>query len=187
MDLILLQPGDPQALAGYADPALAERLAGGGWEDSVVDPGRCIALTSVQHGMKLALAADLSTGARTVGRPSLAEMTCVKPADQTSARLYDFCLRARPLGEGPDQPTYVIVLRGSEGVAAPLMVCALRDALISDIEFRADAEGRPTEQLKLNFTEILWSHTVPSATGRANIVAGWSVARNRPIGAFTRG
>lgn len=187
MDLILLQPGDPTALAGHADPALAERLAGGGWEDSVIDPARCVALVSVHHGMKLSLATDISTSARTVGRPSLTEFTCVKRVDQTSARLYDLCLRARPLGEGADKPTYICVLRGSEGVAAPMMVYALRDTLISEIEFQSHPEDIPTEQFKLSFTEILWSHTVPAATGKPNILAGWSVARNRPIAAFTRG
>jgi type VI secretion system secreted protein Hcp len=186
MDLILLQPGDPQALAGYVDPALADRLAGGGWGDSVVDPARCVALTSVQHGMKLALATDISTNARTVGRPSLGELACAKQVDQTSARLYDMCLRARALGEGPDKPTYVIVLRGEGGVAAPLIVYALRDALISEIELKTDAPEGPLERFKLSFTEILWSHTVPAATGKPNITAGWSVFRNRPILAFTR-
>ena len=187
MDLILLQPGDPEALGGHADPALAERLAGGGWEDSVIDPARCIALLSVQQGMKLSLATDISTSARTVGRPSLTEFTCSKQVDQTSARLYDLCLRARPLGEGPDKPTYVCVMRGAEGAAAPLMVYALRDTLISEIELQTHPDGGPTEQFKLNFTEILWSHTVPATQGKPYIIAGWSLARNRPIGAFTRG
>lgn len=187
MDLILLQPGDPEALAGHADPALVARLAGGGWEDSVIDPARCIALVSVQQGMRLSLTTDISTSARTVGRPSVTEFTCVKHVDQTSARLYDLCLRARPLGQGADQPTYICVLRGSEGVAAPLMVYALRDVLISDIEFQTHADQAPTERLRLNFTEILWSHTVPATQGKPNVLAGWSVARNRPIAAFTRG
>lgn len=187
MDLILLQPGDPEALAGHADPALAERLAGGGWEDSVIDPARCIALTSVHHGMKLALATDISTSARTVGRPSLSELTCVKHIDQTSARLYDLCLRARPLGEGPDRPTYICILRATEGAAAPVMVYVLRDTLISEIEAQTHPDGPPTELFRLSFTEILWSHTVPAAEGKPRIIAGWSVARNRPIGAFTRG
>lgn len=187
MDLILLQPGDPEALAGHADPALAERLAGGGWKDSVIDPAGCIALTSVHQGMKLSLATDISTSARTVGRPSVTEFTCIKHVDQTSARLYDLCLRARPLGQGPDRPTYICVLRGSEGVAAPVMIYALRDTLISEIEFQTHPDGAPTERFKLNFTEILWSHTVPAAQGQPRVIAGWSIARNRSIGAFTRG
>jgi type VI secretion system secreted protein Hcp len=187
MDLILLQPGDPQAFAGHADPALAARLAGGAWEDSVIDPARCIVLSSLQNAVRLSLTTDISTNARSVGRPSLSEITCVKPTDDMSGRLYDFCLRAQPLGEGADQPTWICILRDIDGVAAPVMVCALRDALISEIDFRADDQGRPCEQLKLNFTEILWTHSVPSANGRPKIAAGWSVARSRPISAFTRG
>lgn len=185
MDLILLQPGDPQAFTGHADPALAERLAGGGWADSVIDPARCVVLSSVQHGVKLSMTTDVSTNARNVGRPSLTDMTLVKPVDDSSGRLYDLCLRAQPLGEGPDKPTWVCVLRGSD--SAPLVVYALRDALISEIDFRADPGGPPSEQLKLSFTEILVSHSVPAIEGRPKIAAGWSVARSRAIGAFTRG
>jgi type VI secretion system secreted protein Hcp len=45
----------------------------------------------------------------------------------------------------------------------------------------------PTEQFKLNFTEVLWTYTVQQADmiTAGNVAAGWSIARNRPIGQFT--
>ena len=63
----------------------------------------------------------------------------------------------------------------------------LRDAIISEIQFQSHPDDMPTEQFKLNFTEILWTYTVqlPDLSSGGNLKAGWSLLRNRPIGDFT--
>ena len=45
----------------------------------------------------------------------------------------------------------------------------------------------PTEQFKLNFTEILWTYNVQLADMKTlgKVTTGWSLAHNRPIAQFT--
>ncbi len=189
MDLILLQPGDDSVF-----PSKNTWDDGGSLIDSNptgVDPdlklGQCIELVSIHQGMKQQVTTDVSNSARTSGRPVITEFTCVKYVDKTSVKLYDRCLRAETLGKDKDKPSYIYVLRNSGDKTYNIMTFALRDALISEIQFQSHPDDMPTEQFKLNFSEILWTYTVQKANmGKAGVVpAGWSLARNRPITAFT--
>jgi type VI secretion system secreted protein Hcp len=137
--------------------------------------------------MKQQITTDVSNSARTSGRPIITEFTCTKYVDKTSVKFYDYCLRAQPLGKGKSQPTKLYIARNSGTKTANILTFQLRDAIISEIQFQSHPDDMPTEQFKLNFTEILWTYTVQTAdTGTAgNIATGWSVARNRPIGQFT--
>lgn len=181
MDLILLQPGNPDILGGVSqiDPA---------WHDSMPDLGRCIELISIHQGMKQQITTDVSNSARTSGRPIITEFTLVKHVDQSSVKFYDHCLRAEALGKGKDQPTMLYIARNSGGSTANIITIALRDAIISEIQLQTHPDGMPTEQFKLNFTEILWTCTVQKAdlhtAGKQSF--GWSIARNRAIGQFTQ-
>lgn len=188
MDLILLQPGD-STIFGGGNPG-----ANGGssyidntWRDKVLDLGPCIELVSIHQGMKQQVTTDVSNAARTSGRPIITEFTCVKYVDMTSVKFYDYCLRAEPLGKGADKPTMLYIGRNSGDATANIMTFALRDAIISEIQFQSHPDDMPTEQFKLNFTEILWTYTVqlPNMKANGNVKAGWSLMRNRPIGDFT--
>ena len=92
--------------------------------------------------------------------------------------------RCRP---GAAQPTKLYIARNSGDKTSNIITIALRDALISEIQLQTHPNDMPTEQFKLNFTEILWSYSVQQANGQpgAQHTTGWSLARNRPIGAFT--
>ena len=169
MDLILLRPGDPALFPG------GDGIAADG---AVTDPGQCIELISLHQGMKQQVTTDVSNSARTSGRPIITEFTCVKYVDKTSAKLYDYCLRAKPIGQDKEHPTYLYIMRNSGDMTANIMTFALRDAIVSEIQFQTHPDDMPTEQFKLNFTEILWSFESQPA-------AGWSLARNRPIGQFS--
>jgi type VI secretion system secreted protein Hcp len=59
--------------------------------------------------------------------------------------------------------------------------------MISEIQLQTHPDDMPTEQFKLNFTEILWFYTVQLADTKilGKRASGWSLARNRPITAFT--
>ena len=96
-------------------------------------------------------------------------------------------MRAQPLGKGKDHSTRIYVLRNSGNKLASVISFSLRDAIISEIQFQSHPDDMPTEQFKLNFTEILWQHTVQGAdASRAGtMLAGWSIARNRTISEFT--
>lgn len=67
------------------------------------------------------------------------------------------------------------------------MTITLRDALVSELQLRPDADDMPSEQFKLNFTEILWTYnTQTTDSNRADKVsAGWSKERNHTITGFT--
>jgi len=197
MDLILLRPGDQEvfgkdgknnwdsggSLIQYAKDDYDDNLKNIG--DGIA--GKCIELVSVNQGMKQQVTTDVSNSARTSGRPIITEFTCVKYVDKTSVKFYEYCLRAMPIGKGKDNPTQIFICRNSGDKVANILTISLRDAIISEIQFQSHPDDMPTEQFKLNFTEVLWAYTVQMAdTGRAGTLAsGWSLARNRPIGAFT--
>ena len=198
MDLILLRPGDQETFGkgaknNWDSGGSLIQYAPKDYDDELKDigdggpSGMCIELVSIHQGMKQQVTTDVSNSARTSGRPIITEFTCVKYVDKTSVKFYEYCLRALPIGKGTDQPTKIFICRNSGDKVANILTIALRDAIISEIQFQSHPDDMPTEQFKLNFTEILWAYTVQKAdTGRAGTLAsGWSLARNRPIGAFT--
>ncbi len=206
MDLILMQPGDPGAVGlGDNDWAKGGSLIDGDkgtgdlpWnkfneEYSKESPAfpfdgkNCIELVSVNQGMKQQVTTDVSNSARTSGRPIITDFTCVKYVDKSSVKFNELCLRAKPLGVGTKQPTKIYILRNSGDRIANIMTISLRDAIISEIQFQSHPDDMPTEQFKLNFTEITWTYNVQRAdtVNGGQFHAGWSVARNRPIGNFT--
>lgn len=191
MDLILLEPGDSDAVFGKE---LNGWKTGGSlidntWRDTdaLKDLGRCMELVSMHQGMKQQMTTDVSNSARTSGRPVITEFTCVKYVDKTSVKMYDMCLRALPLGVGKEQPTKLYIARNSGEQTANLMTIWLRDAMLSEIQLQTHPDDMPTEQFKLSFTEILWHYTVQMADTKilGKRSAGWSLARNRPITQFT--
>lgn len=191
MDLILLEPGDTAAVFGSEknDWGTGGSLIDNVWRDSDAfkDLGQCMELVSMHQGMKQQMTTDVSNSARTSGRPVITEFTCVKYVDKTSVKLYDMCLRAQPLGVGDKQPTKLYIGRNSGDKTANLMTIWLRDAMISEIQLQTHPDDMPTEQFKISFTEILWHFTVQLADTKilGKRTAGWSLARNRPITAFT--
>jgi type VI secretion system secreted protein Hcp len=205
MDLVLLQPGDPQAvglgdnswetggsLIDGLESAVDLPWSGFGEKEATDSPlafdgKNCIELVSINQGLKQQITTDVSNSARTSGRPIITDFTCVKYVDKSSVKFNELCLRAWPLGKGKDQPTKIYILRNSGDRLANIITIQLRDAIISEIQFQTHPDDMPTEQFKLNFTEILWTYNVQRADTTAGGVfhAGWSVAKNRPIGGFT--
>lgn len=206
MDLIILQPGDSTMLSASSwttggsllDPS--NTVAGnvwGGKPDSVfalatphgtpLRPGGFIELVSLHQAMKQQMTTDVSNSARTSGRPVVTEFTCVKYVDKSSVLLFDRCLRALPLGAGAAAPTMLYVLRNSGTTTTNIITMALRDAMISEIQFQTNPNDMPTEQFKINFTEVLWTYSIQNADTTAGgvVSSGWSLARNAPIGQFT--
>ena len=191
MDLILLEPGNGELVFGKTpdDGSSGGSLIDASWRDSgaMQDIAPCIELVSLHQGMKQQMTMDVSNSARTSGRPVITEFTCVKYVDKTSVKLYELCLRAQALGTGAAQPTRLYIARNSGDKTASLITILLRDAMISEIQLQTHPNDMATEQFKLSFTEILWTYSVQQADGKpaAQHTTGWSLARNRPIGAFT--
>lgn len=188
MDLILLEPGDPEFIPATSDTT-GGSLIDTQWRDANLQMGRCFELVSLHQGMqnKTAITADLSRDSAAAQRPVITELTCVKYVDQTSVKLYEYCLRAQPLGKGKDQPTTLYIARNSGDKTSTIMKLSLRDAIVSEIQFQSHPDDMPTEEFKLNFTEILWTYTTELAdTQKAgNLVTGWSLTHNRPITQFS--
>jgi type VI secretion system secreted protein Hcp len=165
MDIILLQPGEPDLVYPPAVPridGLPAAVIGG------FDPGLCVPL--------IAFGQDLKAPA-SVTAPPAAAFTVVKPVDALSVKLYEFCLRAKPLGEGRERPTYLH--RVSNGVL--MFTVALRDAAITDIQLQGQADGSTVERLTLNPTEMLWTYY----SGAGTLHTGWSTLLKEPIASFT--
>ena len=193
MDLILLQPGNKAIFGGDNSWANGGSLIDNlddtwqGFKPPSSNIGQCFELVSVHQGMKQQVTTDVSNSARTSGRPIITEFTCVKYVDKTSVKLYEYCLRAEPLGKGASEATIIYILRNSGDKTANILTMKLRDALVSEIQFQSHPDDMPTEQFKLNFTEILWTYTIQTADMKTpgSMHAGWSLARNRTIGDFT--
>lgn len=165
MDIILLQPGDQDIVYPPAIPkidGLPAAVIGG------FDPSLCVPL--------IAFGQDLKAPASPTTPPATA-FTVIKPVDALSVKLYEFCLRARPLGVGHDRPSYLH--RVSNGVL--VFSVALRDAAIADIQLQAQADGSTVERLTLTPSEMLWTYY----TGQGVLHTGWSTLRNGPIASFT--
>jgi type VI secretion system secreted protein Hcp len=190
MHLILLEPGDPELVLGKkkSDWTIADSQIGEQWRDNALfrEIGPCLQLVSMYQGMKQQMTTDVANSARTSGRPVITEFTCVKHTDRTSVKLYDLCLRAKPLGSGDKQPTKLHFARHASDHAFNLMTIWLRDAMVSEIQLQTEPDGAQTERFKLNFTEILWFYdTQLAGTDSADkSSAGWSLARNCPVTAF---
>ena len=103
MDLILLEPGNPELVFGKT-PDGGKAGIDAIWRDAAAlqGMGQCIELVSLHQGMKQQVTTDVSNSARNSGRPMITDFTCVKYVDQTSVKLYELCLRAQPLGSGAD-------------------------------------------------------------------------------------
>lgn len=187
MNRIFLEPGDPKLVFGADSNG---SLIDAQWRDqeALNGIGPCIELVSMHQGMKQQMTTDVSNSARTSGRPVITEFTCVKYVDRTSVKLYEMCLRAQPLDTAGKQPTRLHLVRQEDDQLRKLMTIELRSAIISEIQLQTHPNDMPTEQFKLNFTEIMWFHTEQQRDGTdapLKRAAGWSLARNRPITAFT--
>lgn len=182
MDLILLQPGDSDIFGGKDAGSLIDNV----WRDKILDlAAPCMELVSVHQGMKQQITTDVSNQARTSGRPIITEFTCVKYVDSSSVAMYDHCLRAKTLDSDPSKPTKIYIARNSGDKTANIITMALRDTIISEIQFQSHPDDMPTEQFKLNFTEILWTYTLQDVQlgTPGNRQSGWSIKHNRPLGA----
>ncbi|NJK42386.1 MAG: type VI secretion system tube protein Hcp [Aquincola sp.] len=187
MDLIILRPGNPDIIGSESGSPSSTHINDGTWRDPIFKFDKCLELVSVHQGMKQQITTDVSNKARTSGRPIITEFTCVKYVDQTSVKLYDYCLRADTLGSGPDNPTMIYIARSSGDRLGNILTFALRDAIISEIQFQSHPNDMPTEQFKISFTEILWTYTVQDVdmSTVGSIQKGWSIMHNRPIGTFS--
>ncbi|WP_338847067.1 type VI secretion system tube protein Hcp [Massilia sp. W12] len=179
MDLILLEPGNQDMISGTSVTMIDKD-----WRDPNLDfSKKCIELVSLHQGMQQQITTDVSNRARTSGRPIITEFTVVKYVDATSVKLYEYCLRAEPLGVGADKPTKIYIARNSGDKTANIITIQLRDAIISEIQFQTHPDDMPTEQFKINFTEIIWTYTVQEndMSRPGSITAGWSISHNRPL------
>ena len=68
-------------------------------------------------------------------------------------------------GMAAAQPTRLHIARHADSKTANVITIALRNAMISEFQLQTHADDMPTEQFKLNFTEILWGHSVQQADG----------------------
>ncbi len=183
MDLILLQPGDPTFFpAGEwtTTTSIDQHL-----RDAQLNAGPCIELVSLHQGMQQSF--TINKAAPGTNRPVITELSCVKYVDKLSPKLYEYCLRAEPLGLGKDHPTLLYILRKTGDQVINVMTITLRDALISEIQMQSHTDDLPTEQFKLNFTEILWTYNTQNTDSHAmeKVSSGWSIGRNCTIAAFT--
>lgn len=184
MDLILLQPGDPSFFpAGDWSPS--GTLDNRHLQDAYLNAGQCIELVSLHQSMHQSFSTNRAKPG--TNQPVITELSCVKYVDKISPKLHEYSLRAKPLGKGKDHPTLIYILRSNGDQIINVMTLTLRDALVSEIQLQPHTDDMPTEQFKLNFTEILWTYNTqtPSSDLADKVSAGWSKDRNRTISGFT--
>lgn len=170
-DVILLQPGSSDffggGYSGFRDEAL-NAIA----DQYQINLGLCLPLSGVSQSMHQNVSPDPRQPPRISGAPALAEISITKPFDRYSLALNDYCLSAKPLGQGRDQPTLIYIIHVGADQVAEVSTIALRDALISGLQFQATTGGQAAEQFLLNFTEVIW--TFESKPSEAKRSFGWS-------------
>ena len=182
MDLILLEVGDADLINSSACLTTGNALLLDDNGDNIgekfgIDTDRCIELVSIKQGIQQQMTTDVSNAARTSGRPTISEFTCVKYVDSHSPRFYEYCLRSKLLDK-EDSPCRIHVIRSSGDAMVPVLQYELRQVLISEIQFQSHASDMPTEEFKLNFSEISWISN-PRTPGDT-VATGWNVPANRP-------
>ncbi|WP_293780198.1 type VI secretion system tube protein Hcp [uncultured Oxalicibacterium sp.] len=162
IEIILLEPGDPAVLADM-DMSHSPNLREDQWLGYNLQTGKYIELVSVHQGVGRPLAMLGDGDAAPSMYPvsiGLTTITCVKYVDTASVKLFEYCLRAQPLGKGKNQPTRMYILRQSEDGATHLITLALYDAIVSQVQVQPQANNQPMEQFELNFTEIAWTSSM---------------------------
>jgi type VI secretion system secreted protein Hcp len=66
-------------------------------------------------------------------------------------------LRAKTL-DSEGSPCRLHVLRNMGSQLNLMMQFVLTQVLISDIQFQSHPDDKPTEEFKLNFTDLSWAH-----------------------------
>lgn len=190
MDLVLLQFGDNS----FQNSSIDGFVGVDNWQavtnsvgDANFDLNKCVELISMTQGIKQQLTTDVSNSARTSGHPVVSDFTCVKYVDAASPKMYDYCLRAKPLDSDIAHPTKIFILRNSGKQLNVIMQFELRLAMISELQFQSHPNDMATEQFKLNFTELLWQHQPQDSSIGNNdaLTTGWSTSKNRPINTLT--
>ncbi|MBX2848320.1 MAG: type VI secretion system tube protein Hcp [Acidiferrobacterales bacterium] len=187
MDLVLLQPGNPDIISEAGEGG--SLIEGTVNKVDGVDLSGCVELLSYHYSMKQQMTTDVSNSARTSGRPDLTDITCVKYYDKTSTAFYKHCLVGKPIDSGdPSKPTKLFLLRNAPGdddnsTIANIMTIEMQNVMISSIECQSHPNDMATEQFTLNFTDIQWTYSAQKsdASIQGVKVANWSVARNRPL------
>ena len=187
MDLVLLKPGNSEIVTSSAPGQGGNQITGGvnGLKDADLDG--CIELLSYHYGMKQQMTTDVANSARTSGRPSLTDITCVKYYDKTSMAFYSQCLIGKPIDNKDGPPTKLFLLRNAPGeddtdTIANIRTIELRNAIVSSVECQSHPNDMATEQFTLNFTDIQWTYSAQDLDAKllGNKVASWSIAQNRP-------
>jgi type VI secretion system secreted protein Hcp len=183
MDLILFEVGSPEfgpvgVGGGAAGPLLTDDAGSDVSAQPGIDASKCIELISVYHGVQQQINTDVGISARVSGRPQLAEFACVKYADGSSPKLYEFSLRAKRL-DGDDSPCRIHVLRNSGDQLGLVFQFVLSGVLVTEFAFQSNAGDMATESFALNFEKIAWVSHLPGP--QTKVATGWDVVRNRPF------
>jgi type VI secretion system secreted protein Hcp len=185
MNLILLQPGNPEIIFGgtrYPQPLaegvdLSETATQYG-----IDLQHCLPLVSFNQGLKQQLADNTTNPLK-----SVAGITCTKYVDAYSVMFYDACMRGVKLGEGRERPTSIFMLGLIDSKVTTVLKLQLRDAVIGNIEMLGNTFTLPSDTFNLSFSEILWQSNILDNQGHVQgmLNIGWSILLNRPISSFS--
>ncbi len=185
MNLILLQPGDPDIIfGGTRYPA----TIGQGIDLSAtankysINLEECLPLASFSQGLKQQPVSDAVNVLK-----STANITCIRYADAYSVMLYEACMRCIKLGEGKERPTTIFMLGIVENKITSVLKVQLRDAIISSIELQGDTNNLPTNVFSIGFSEIIWESNILNNNGAevGELHIGWSQLLNSPIASFS--
>jgi type VI secretion system secreted protein Hcp len=118
-------------------------------------------------------ASGITTGGRTAGRAEHQDFTITKELDKASPKLALYCCNGTHIEE------VTIELCYADGDKSKFMEYALTDVIVTSVipSGYADSEGRPTEQVSLNYGKIQWIYTEYDDSGKSkgNVEAQWNV------------
>ncbi len=143
-----------------------------------------IELMSVAHGVSMPMS-DTAPG----GSSSKAPTGVSRHSDVTLTRVYDSSSPdfhvACAKGTVYAKATIRCYANDDVGNTAEVYNVELENVLISSVQLSGNSGGKPTEQIALNFTKIVWTYTkrstVSPMTAKGKNVAGFDIGTNRAV------
>lgn len=119
------------------------------------------------------LTTSIIGGGGGAGKPTIHELTIVKPMDSTSPKLFESCVIGRTF------PTVELSVVRDSPNREPYLKVRLNDVLVSSYSTGGTGDTVPTEQLSLNFTKIEFAYIRYDDKGTSSTVsATYDVIKN---------
>jgi len=118
-----------------------------------------IVINGFDHGVSMACEKDRGAAKRNDGKPDHDDFTVHKDFDLASCKLIEFCNKGTKLAT-----VKVYICQTVDGKVSPYLTYELGNVVIASVTTQGGM-GRPTESVKLNYSNVAWTYKPQVTTG----------------------